>query len=133
MAVVRCSAAISSITLVTSGVTATTAVTDGTAEGGSAVFTCTAAEATGLCGGANGSFSPGGAGVFVSDTSNLTTGTVDVKIRAHITNSVISDSPVVQALTINSHVYTLSNITAPNVRAVDAKALLDYGFKLVTG
>lgn len=123
---VRCSAAISSITLVTTGVVTPTAVTDGTALGGSATFNCTAAEATGLCSG------PGGSAVLPSDTVNLNTGTIDVKIRAHITTDLTSDIPIVTAITVNGHAYTLSGITVPAMLPADAKALLDYKFCLVS-
>ena|ERR1017187_3970816 len=123
MAKVRCDGAISSITLVTSGVVATSADTGYNTE--TALFTCTAAEATALCGG-------NGNKCVVSNTHNLSTGTVDVKCPARITTSASTAAVVMTSITVNGHVYNMTADLIPAMLPADATALLECGFKYVT-
>jgi hypothetical protein len=128
MAVVRTSAAVSSITLATSGVVATS--TDTGYNAGSAIFTCTAAEATALC-------TPV-AQPTVDSIDSLTTGVVEVAVGDTGIINWASASTItypMSSITINGNVYTwqASNSALASVSAVDAKAFICYGFKLVTG
>ena len=127
MAVVRASVAVTSVTLATSGVVATSA--DSGYNAGSSTFVCTAAEASALC---QMTGDP-----VVSDTVSLTTGTVDINVPGNITTTTtLKDdtiTPALSSITINAQVYNAVGSKLPAVAAVDAKALLAYSFKLVTG
>src|ERR1017187_3128260 len=127
MAKVRCDGAISSITLVTSGVVATSADTG--YDIGTALFDCTANEATALCGG-------NGNKCVISSTyvQNPNPGPVDVRCPARITTSASASALVITSITINGHVYTMNtDFLLHSLFPADATALLGCGFKLVTG
>jgi hypothetical protein len=125
MAVVRCSGAVSSITLVNTGVVTTTASTNG-----SAIFSCSAQEATALC--------QPCADVAVDYCSSMANGTVDVSAGSfqlvNWSSATTAQYPI-SSITVNGHVYTWNtgdkNLEA--VAPVDAIALISYGFVLVTG